>query len=204
MLTLRKIRKGANTPLSSLFSSSAIYAKNSKNYNCSSNKKQVVLNELKAINETMKPQIFVLDVTSGDYPSDILRSWGVPVEPFKFTIPSKIQIMNNLKILMQQRRLQIPGTEHAKELIDQLEIFEYKISDTNQDRMMLRAPEGFHDDEVDALALMCHGLSRGLGFVYSSFIERSSEKKPDTVVEKGIQANKGWLDYLEKNAARSF
>lgn len=164
----------------------------------------VVLNELKAINETMKPQIFVLDVTSGDYPSDILRSWGVPVEPFKFTIPSKIQIMNNLKILMQQRRLQIPGTEHAKELIDQLEIFEYKISDTNQDRMMLRAPEGFHDDEVDALALMCHGLSRGLGFVYSSFIERSSEKKPDTVVEKGIQANKGWLDYLEKNAARSF
>ncbi len=115
----------------------------------------VVLEELKAINKSIQPNISVLDVTSGEVPSDILRKEGLNVDPFKFTIQSKVEIMNNLKVLMQQHRLQIPNT---KPLIEQLEVFEYNISKINQDRVKLHAPIGYHDDEVDALALMCHGL----------------------------------------------
>lgn len=127
----------------------------------------VVLEELYAINRSIKPSTFVLDVTSGDTPSDLLRAGGVPTTPFKFTLQSKIDIMNNLKILMQQGRLQIPK---ETELINQLEMFEYTLSSENQDRMKLHAPDGFHDDEVDSLALMCYGLTNRCGVIKSSLV----------------------------------
>ena len=132
----------------------------------------IVLSELEAINEALKPRIFVLDVTSGEIPSDMLRVRGLPVDPFKFTIPSKIKIMNNLKVLMQQRRLQIPN---VKEIVSQLEMFQYSLSKMNQDRMQLHAPKGFHDDEVDALALMAYGLCRyDIAPAFVSIVSRKS------------------------------
>lgn len=161
-----------------------------------------ILAELKAISDQMKPSVMVLDVTSGETPSDLLSSQGVSVEPFKFTIQSKINIMNNLKVLMQQGRIKLPN---SKDLINQLECFEYTLSDINQDRMKLHAADGQHDDEVDALALMAHGLSKGFGWMDSAFVSVGTgavgKAHMDEQVNKGIQANQDFMKMIAKNKA---
>lgn len=161
----------------------------------------IVLEELKEINKILEPNIFVLDVTSGETPSDILIQSGLAIEPFKFTIQSKISLMNNVKILMQQNRLQIPD---ADELIEQLQIFQYSISKINQDRLMLHAPEGKHDDEVDALALMCHGLTKNIGYLSTEFISSvPSASVQDESIKSAIRSNDSFLAYLESNRSRT-
>jgi hypothetical protein len=128
----------------------------------------VIIAELKAIYDYMHPNLFILDATGvGEGPADILRAIGLPVELFKFSLFSKVSIMNNLKILMQNKRIQIPN---EKELTDQLEMFQYEASETNGiQQPKLHAPTGMHDDEVDALALLAYGLTQR-GFSYASFI----------------------------------
>ena len=156
----------------------------------------VILAELKSLNQVIKPNVFVIDATGvGEAPGDILRASGLPVETFKFSLYSKISIMNNMKILMQQKRLQIPD---EKELINQLELFEYEASERGGvAQPKLHAPIGKHDDEVDALALLCHGLSRGLGYITSSFVSTSGSSV------KG-NANEKFLEMLNKNAVSGF
>ncbi len=159
-----------------------------------------IIAELKAINESMKPLMFMLDATGvGEGPSDVLKSEGIPVEAFKFSLFSKVTIMNNLKILMQNKRVQIPN---SKELLNQLEMFEYVASKSGgvaQPR--LHAPEGYHDDEVDALALMVYGLTKGVGYLSSSFVSNVPKvKDKDDIVSKGIKANNEFLDMIKKNS----
>jgi phage terminase large subunit-like protein len=115
-----------------------------------------IIGELKTINTNYKPSLMVLDATGvGEAPSDVLKESGAIVEPFKFSIQSKADIFSNLKIHLEQRKVLIPD---EKELINQLELFEYEY--TSSGNIKLHAPEGGHDDECDALALMVWGLSR--------------------------------------------
>ena len=161
-----------------------------------------VIAELKAINDSIHPIIFVLDATGvGEGPSDILRSMGLPVEAFKFSLFSKITIMNNLKILMQNRHIQIPD---EKELISQLEMFEYEASQSGGvAQPKLHAPEGYHDDEVDALALLAYGLTK-FGVLSSEFISNKKEVKSSEPnardLELGVKANESFLEFLDKNS----
>ena len=91
---------------------------------------------------------------------------------------------------MQQRRLQIPN---EKELINQLECFEYEASEkAGTAQPKLHAPKGLHDDEVDALALMCYGLTKGRGYMYSSFVSSADAKSKGGSFE----------DYLNKNSMK--
>lgn len=140
----------------------------------------VIIAELKAINESIKPIRFILDATGvGEGPADVLKAQGVPVELIKFSLYSKVTIMNNLKILMQNKRIQIPK---EKELMDQLELFEYEASESGgTSQPKLHAPKGYHDDEVDALALLAWGFSKG-GFNYVSFV--GNEKPSPTNFEE--------------------
>ena len=117
-----------------------------------------IIGEIKVLAKKLKPRIIVLDATGvGEGPSDILAQGGLPVEPVKFSIQSKVDIFSNLKILFEQGRIQIPEN---KELINQLEIFSYEY--TTSGNMKLHAPEGQHDDECDALALMVWGLTSAI------------------------------------------
>lgn len=68
------------------------------------------------------------------------------VESFKFTAPSKQQIMEGLAVGIQQRKVLFPPG-HIK---DELENFEYEFTRTG---VRYAAPEGLHDDCVCALAL---------------------------------------------------
>jgi len=115
-----------------------------------------VIGELKDIHDKYHPNLFVLDATGvGEGPSDIMIEYGAHVEPIKFSIQSKMNIFSNLKIFLEQSRIKIPD---ALALKDQLELFEYEY--TISGNMKLHAPDGSHDDEVDAIALMVWGLSR--------------------------------------------
>jgi len=156
-----------------------------------------IINELKAINNSLHPVIFMLDATGvGEGPSDVLRSEGLPIEAFKFSLFSKITLMNNLKILMQQGRVQIPD---EKELISQLEMFEYEASEkggTAQPK--LHAPEGCHDDEVDSLALLCYAITKGRGYITSSLVGGVSAKKNE---DPGVSTS--YIRKIEENQRNS-
>jgi hypothetical protein len=115
-----------------------------------------IIGELKNIQDTIKPNLFVLDATGvGEAPSDIMREYGAIVEPVKFSLGSKADIFSNLKIHFEQKKVKIPN---CLDLINQLELFEYEYTESGN--IKLHAPEGGHDDECDALALMVWGLSR--------------------------------------------
>lgn len=68
------------------------------------------------------------------------------VEAFKFTQPSKQQIMEGLAVGIQQRKINFPEG-HIK---DELENFEFVYTRTG---VKYSAPEGLHDDCVCSLAL---------------------------------------------------
>lgn len=68
------------------------------------------------------------------------------VEGFKFTSPSKQQLMEGLAVAIQQENIRYP----AGPIKAELEVFEYESTRTG---VKYSAPSGFHDDCVCALAL---------------------------------------------------
>lgn len=76
---------------------------------------------------------------------------------YKFTNDSKSQLINNLAISIEQRRITFP---YEPILIDELQAFEYSITDGG--RIKYGAPDGKHDDCVISLALACWALKSQL------------------------------------------
>ena len=73
------------------------------------------------------------------------------VQPFTLTARSKNDLINHLALLLEEKRIRLPKPELCPEMIDELESFEYSITDAGGVRT--GAPSGFHDDCVIALAL---------------------------------------------------
>ena len=69
------------------------------------------------------------------------------IEGFKFTAPSKQQLMEGLSVAIQNREITVPDNEIKAEL----EAFEYVYSAVGG--VKYSAPSGLHDDCVCALAL---------------------------------------------------
>ncbi len=82
----------------------------------------------------------------GDPILDTLQRTGGNYEGFKFTAPSKQQLMEGLAVAIQQGPLMYPEGVIPLEL----EAFEYVYTRTG---VRYSAPEGMHDDAVCALAL---------------------------------------------------
>ncbi len=95
------------------------------------------------------------------------------VPGFKFTNDSKSQLINNLSIAIEQRRITFP---YEPILIDELNAFEYSITDGG--RIKYGAPDGKHDDCVISLALACWALKSQLSEA-SMLIARDSESDAD-------------------------
>jgi len=96
----------------------------------------------------------IIDSTGlGDPIADDLRHEGLLVEDFKFTGKSKMQLVDKLSIFIEQKGIIIPP---IPELIDELKIFSYEISDAGNIKYI--APRGFRDDCVMALGLAVWGL----------------------------------------------
>lgn len=83
-----------------------------------------------------------------------LSIWYKDDKPgFKFTNDSKNQLINNLAIAIEQRRITFPN---EPVLVNELQAFEYSITDGG--RIKYGAPDGKHDDCVISLALACWAL----------------------------------------------
>ena len=87
-----------------------------------------------------------------------LRKAGLHVEPYRFTAGSKSDLINNLSLMLEKRQLVLPRAELCPELIDELEAFEYSL--TEQGTVRTGAPGGQHDDAVVSLGLAAWKVRR--------------------------------------------
>lgn len=91
----------------------------------------------------------IIDSTGiGDPIYDTLNRAGMTIEPYKFTMQSKANLVENLSIQMEQGNISYPVIDV---MINELKIFGFEKTDAG--RITYGAPEGFHDDCVIALAL---------------------------------------------------
>lgn len=87
-----------------------------------------------------------------------LSMWYNGEKPgFKFTNETKTQLISNLAISIEQRRITFPNEPI---LVDELMSYEYSISDGG--KIKYSAPDGKHDDAVVSLALACWALKSQL------------------------------------------
>jgi phage FluMu gp28-like protein len=94
----------------------------------------------------------------GDPFLDEFKRLGLPVEGYKFTQPSKHDLIENLSIQLENNKISYPD---IPELLTELDLFGYTT--TVAGNVQYTAPEGFHDDCVVALALAAWQLTKGGG-----------------------------------------
>lgn len=88
-----------------------------------------------------------------------LEAAGLPVEAVKFTPSKKREMIENLAARLENGEIVLPDIQP---LINELEIFEYET--TRAGNVRYHAPEGFHDDCVDSLALSASAETfKGIG-----------------------------------------
>lgn len=87
----------------------------------------------------------------GDPIHEALRRGGCRVKAYTFSARSKAALIDNLSLLLERKEITLPRPEVAPELIDELEAFEFSVTDGGTVRSA--APAGMHDDCVISLAL---------------------------------------------------
>ena len=105
---------------------------------------------------------FVDSTGAGEPVFEHLRKAGVRARPYAFTQRSKAALMDQLAIAFEERRITIPKPELWPEGIEELEAFEYSVTDSGNVRT--GAPGGMHDDCVVALALAAWPVARAKVF----------------------------------------
>lgn len=88
-----------------------------------------------------------------------LEDAGVPVDAVQFSAQTKRDLVENLATRLENGEITLPD---IPQLINELEIYDYDVTRTGNVRYS--APEGWHDDCVDALAL----AARESGVSYSA------------------------------------
>lgn len=91
----------------------------------------------------------------GDPVYDELRRADIRVDGYKFTSGTKADLIENLSLMFDNDKIAYPG---IPELINELRLFGYERGRTGTIRY--RAPEGYHDDCVIALALAVWQLKK--------------------------------------------
>ena len=92
----------------------------------------------------------VLDATGAGDPiyDDLARVYS-NIVPFKFTVHSKVELIQRLIVAVEQQKIMWPASWNV--LTDEVKRFEYAISPSGS--ITYSAPSGYHDDCVIALAL---------------------------------------------------
>ncbi len=117
------------------------------------------------------------DVTEvGDFITEEMKRSGIPqAVGIQLTIPSKTDILGNLKEMMQAGRLSIP---YDSELISEITNQRFELMKSGQ--MQFSHPEDSHDDRLWALALACYG-TRMIGPVPTYHPVAALSKRPGAV-----------------------
>jgi hypothetical protein len=97
------------------------------------------------------PDVYVDATGAGQPVYELLRSANVNAHGYTFTMQSKDALISNLGLLFEQKRIEIPKPELWPEGIDELEEFEYSVTEAGNVRT--GAAGSGHDDIVIALAL---------------------------------------------------
>lgn len=84
-----------------------------------------------------------------------------------FSTKSRRELLDNLSILIQQKKIKIPNDP---ELVAELDAFQFVLSDRG--KIEVRGRKSVHDDRVMSLALAVHGLTVP---VYNNFSDDDSE-----------------------------
>jgi len=84
-----------------------------------------------------------------------LEASGVQIEPVKFSAQRKQDLIETLVATVEAGDLSAPEIDPLRH---ELEVFEYDVSRAGNIRY--HAPEGFHDDTVDAFALAVDGMDK--------------------------------------------
>lgn len=106
---------------------------------------------IKTIAHAFDANVLVDSTGVGDPILESLLQAGCRAEGYVFSQRSKAQLIDNLALLFEQRNISIPTERLWPELVDELESFQYSITENGAVRT--GAPSGVHDDTVIALAL---------------------------------------------------
>jgi len=85
----------------------------------------------------------------------------INAQPYPFTTKSKAALVDNLVLLLERREITLPRPELWPEGLEELEGFEYSVTDSGTVRT--GAPGGMHDDCAVALALAAWNPRPGKG-----------------------------------------
>ncbi len=97
------------------------------------------------------PPVLVDSTGAGAPVYEALLGIGLNAFPYPFTNASKKSLIDNLALAFERKELSIPTIRRMPEMVDEVESFEYSITDGGTVRM--NAPSGQHDDCVISLAL---------------------------------------------------
>jgi Terminase RNaseH-like domain/Terminase large subunit, T4likevirus-type, N-terminal len=131
----------------------------------------IQIGRIRAIAERYPHNALLVDSTGAGEPVyESMLHAGCRAKPYPFTQRSKAALVNALAMMFEQRKIVIPRPELWPEAVEELEAFEYSITDAGTVRTS--APAGMHDDIVMALALAAWELRPSqpdLRWSYSTF-----------------------------------
>jgi len=112
----------------------------------------IQIDRIRAATDHYNHAVITCDSTGvGEPIYESLMAAGCRAIPYGFTQKSKAAIINNLALRLEERSVVLPHPDLWPEGIDELEAFEYSVTDHGNVRT--GAPPGHHDDCVIALAL---------------------------------------------------
>ena len=100
--------------------------------------------------------VYVDSTGAGEPVLESIRHAGVSARAYGFTNRSKAALVDNLSLMLERGKITLPRLELWPEGIEELEAFEYSVSETTG-TVRTSAPYGTHDDCVIGLALAAWG-----------------------------------------------
>jgi len=133
----------------------------------------------------------VLDSTGvGDPIYERLTLLGVPIVPYQFNNASKMRIVDNLAIGIENKDVRIPKS--LDQLINELTMYEYKLTESGVIRFSAPDREGIFDDAVMALALCYFGAAQPFSVGYASASRRDEMEKKLNKRDRGKGRTRGY------------
>jgi phage FluMu gp28-like protein len=95
-----------------------------------------------------KGRIIIDSTGVGEPVFDDLVARGLNITPFRFNKTSRMDLLTNLQIQLEQDKIKIPDDQV---LIDELKSMTYELNDNGT--TVIKVPDGKHDDRIMSLAL---------------------------------------------------
>lgn len=134
-----------------------------------------------ALDRYNRARVLVDSTGAGEPVFEALRKDGVRADAYSFSMKSKAALVDNLSLLLEKKSIVLPRVELWPELIDELEAFEFSITD--QGNVKSGAPSGMHDDCAIALSLAAWAVPKHESFVGRSSLIIMSRRQPKPLAD---------------------